>query len=425
MKILAVLALFFALCATQSVDFSTSVVANSSQAYSVTYDDSTGSCTADLKYTAADKKISGSGSCTGLKGNITLTHIHCVDDGYSVTYNNGNPITECTVKPDAATATYTVDCDFGTAATTDSIDAICASRCYLNIHTDYEPNGEVRSNLVNFKSLCLFGDTPIPLDGTVVVADDTPDTGVKVASFCIGLTAVQKAGVTGSNAGGYMTCCWDAGKQTLTLSGVFYGITNYIYGIYVELEGESSYFLYVSSSGFKSDVPFAFVQKADEWEVAKFTSSNAYITIDTSDYSSGELEIYITPSGQTGFPGNKGTCRPATPKIDDTRSLTCWYGVDSSQYEYTCSAGQFCAVSESAGYDYKSCTSIDYCYTCDCGVDYEANLPTFGYACCDTDYCNVGSLGVQYCILTTDGAGSIPVGLLVSLFVALLMKWFN
>jgi hypothetical protein len=426
MKILAVLTLLIALSSAAYNDFDYDYVANATQAYSVYYDDSTGTCDGTLTYTASTNKIVGSGTCTGLKGNLTAAHIHDAGDGYSVTYNNGSPLPECTITVDADAATYSVDCTLPTDST-DAIDALCADRCYFNFHTTYEPNGEVRRNLIGLKAKCLFAGG-VPDDGTLVVADDAPDTGVRVASFCVTFYATQKAGVTGSNAGGYMTICWDAAKGTLTFSGCFYGIQNYIYGIYAELEGESSYFLYISSTGFTSDVPFAFVEEGvTDWQIAKLCSTNARITVDTSDYSDGELEIYITPNDADGnptFPVNKATCRPATPKIDDQKALTCWYGVDSSQYEYTCSAGQFCAVSESAGYDYKSCTSIDYCYTCDCGVDYEANLPTFGYACCDTDYCNVGSLNLQYCILGS-GSGSISAGLLVSLFVALLMKWFN
>jgi len=349
---------------------------------------------------------------------------HCAGDGYSVTYNTGGIVTECPITIDPVTGTGTVPCDFSAATAVASLNSLCADNCYLNIHTSYEANGEVRSNFVGLTALCLIKDY-VPEDGVVVVAGDAPDTGVMVASFCATFTATQKSGVTGSNAGGYMTICWNSKKDTLTFSGIFYGIQSTIYGIYVTLTGESSYFGYLSSSGFQSGTPFAFVEEnVNDWYLAKLTSLSAYITVDTSDYPDGELEIYIAPAdGKTGFPSNEAICRPNVPEIDDTRTLTCWYGIDSSQYEYTCSSGQFCSVYESSGYDYKSCTSVDYCYTCDCGADYEAELPAFGAACCTTDYCNVGSLGVQFCLFS--GAGSIPAGLLVSLFVALLMKWFN
>jgi hypothetical protein len=422
MKILAVLTFLIALCAAQQ-DFTYTFTANATQTVSVYNDDSPGSCTGTLTYTATDKKLVGTATSTGLKGNITACHIHAADDGYSVTVNNGSPLPECTCTSDAA-QTLTIACDFSTATDTKSIDALCGDRGYVNIHTDYEPNGELRANLVGLNAKCLFKDF-VPDDGVVVVADTTPDTGVMVASFCTTFFTTPKTGVT-SNAGGFVVICWDSSKGTLTFSGVFYGLTSDIYSITVSLSGESSYFLYITGSSFAADVPFAFVQKGvTDWNLAKLCSTEAYINVNTYDYTDGELIVVITPKdGSTGFPANKAVCRPATPKIDDTTSLKCWYGFDSTQYEYTCSAGQFCSVEKSGGYDYKSCSSLDYCYTCDCGVDYEAELPTFGVACCTFDYCNVGSVGLQYCLIGS-GAGSISVGLLVSLFVALLMKWFN
>jgi hypothetical protein len=429
MKILSVLALLFGLCAAYE-DFTYVSIANSTQAYGSVNKDSPGTCTTTLTRTGLT--LTGTGTCTGLKGAVTLTHIHCVNIQDPIAYNTGTTLDPvCKVTYDNATG-LTVNCDFtdqsGSTAGTDALNAICADRFYINIHTDYENNGEVRGNLVGLKALCLFKDGA-PKDGTLVVADasTTPTAGNEVASFCGTWFAVQPTTVTGSNAAGYVTVCWDSTQQTLTFSGVFYNFatTDFVTGIYLQYPGDSTYFLSLSSS-FAPGIPFSFIQTTiDDWVLAKVASSKATILIATTDYSysnGGELSFSIIPkTGGPSFPANDAPCYPTTTlPIDKTKVLTCYVGTSSLSTSISCPAGYFCGIESDED---KVCASPDSCYTCDCDK-YKTSLPTLGYYCCDTSDCNSGTFPKVDCP-TTDGAGSISIGLLVSLFVALLMKWFN
>jgi hypothetical protein len=413
MKILA-LALLISLCVAYE-DWSLTWTANSTQAYGG-YGDSTGSCTFTGKWTQADMTLEGEISCTGLKGNVTAVHLHDVTKSYSVTYNTGNPLADIgvTVPADPTVFPYSYK---ATLTKTDSIDAICNDQTYWNVHTTYDSYGEVRANIVNMIAICnIKGYTP---DGSLqTYGAEEPDTGVEVQSFCS--TGYGEALV--GTGGAVFQVCWDQPSSTLTFSGVTFGLTSEVYGIYIYYPDDTSYFIYLSSYSFPYDCPFSFrYTGVTDWQLAKIASKNAYVVIETYDNTNGEVQVDIDPS--TDFPVSKATCRPYTEPLPTT-PLTCYYGTDDYKYEYECgSADQFCAIYASAGYETKTCSTWSYCYDCDCGADVETDIPTYGYACCDTSYCNALSLDLLNCI---DDAGSaISGGLLVTLFVALISIWFN
>jgi len=366
--------------------------------------------------------IDGSITCTNLKGNATAMHIHDCTSSYSVTYNTGGVLGDIVIPtpadPNAWPWTFSAK-----LATKDSINAICNDQTYLNVHTTYDANGEVRANFVNKKAMCNI--PKYAADGTVYVYGATDGlTGIALPDFCLG-------GIFGIATVGTGNCffqiCWEQATAILTISGNCYGLTSDVYGIYVYFpDDSSSYFMYVSGYTFPQECPFSFhYTGVTEWQLAKMISQKAYITVETYDNTNGEIQIDVKPvdGSDSVFPTWKSVCYPRTGDLPKD-PLTCYYGYDSNQYSYDCtSADQLCAIYASAGDEVKTCSTWSYCYSCDCGADVSTDLPSFGYACCDTSYCNIVSLDVLFCL--TDGSSLIPGGLLVTLFVALLTKWFN
>jgi len=415
MKIFALITLLFSLC-TAYEDWTLVSFANSTQSLGY-YSDSPGNCTVTSTYTASTNTLAGSFTCVGLKSNVTSAHIHDVTSSYSVTTTTGALFADCpiTINTDGVSGSFS--CAFKDNVI---IDAICNDQCYWNFHTDADAQGEVRSNMVNMRPLCNVKGG-VPLDGVVVTVGTAPATGIRVADFYVGYIGTTLAGT----GGGYAYVSWDSVAQVLTVSGCFYGLTSevdYIYLYYKDDEGSSFYTISIAT--FPSGRPFSFrTSYFTEWNLAKITSGEAYILLETYDNSAGEIQFDIS---STTFPSFDSKCYPATGlKFDDTVTLKCQYGSSTYSYESTCSAGDFCSVSETAGIDTKSCSSLNYCYQCGCGAE-EADLPTSGaQVCCDLDNCNTLSLALIGCIPGTGGAETISSALLVSLFVALFMKWFN
>jgi hypothetical protein len=421
MKIVALLALLISLCcAFEDVTFTDT--ANATQAYGGYYGDSPGYCEATISWTESTMTIDGSVTCYNLKGNVTAMHIHDCGASSSVTYNVGPDLKDIVIPvptdPTVFPWTFTAK-----LATKDSINAICNDQTYLNVHTTYDSAGEVRANFVNKKALCNI--PKYAADGTVYVYGATDGlTGVKLPDFCIG-------GLFGTATVGTGNCefqiCWEQATAILTVSGNCYGLTSNVYGIYVNFPDDtSSYFIYLSGYTFPQTCPFSFhYTSVSEWQLAKIISQKAYITIQTSDNTDGEIQVDVKPvdGATSGFPAWESACYPRTGDLPE-KALTCYNGYEGYEYTYDCSADQLCAISDFAGDEYKTCSTWGYCYTCDCGADIATDLPASGYACCSTSYCNVVSLSVLFCL---DGNGSslIPGGLLVTIFVALLTKWFN
>jgi hypothetical protein len=411
MKIFAVIALLISLCTAAYVDWTLDSIANATQSEGYTID-SPGTCTISQAYTTADNTLKGTFTCTGLKANVTAVHIHDVTSSYSVTTTTGNVLADCpvTVNADGISGSFT--CAFKDMV---SIDAICNDQCYWNFHTDYDTLGEVRANLVNMRPLCnVVGG--VALDGKCVSVGSAPTTGIQVADFYCGFIGTTLKG----NGGGYTYVSWDSVAQVLTVSGCTYDLTSdvdYIYLYYKNDDGTSFYT--VSTATFPSGRPFSFRSYYfTDWDLARITSGNAYAILESYTNTDGELQFDFNAND---YPAFDSSCSPYTDlKYDATAVLKCQYGSEDYSYEYDCSAGYFCSVSS---LDVKSCSSLEYCYSCGCGA-VDTDLPSIGYACCDLDNCNTLSLATIGCVFG-NGAGSIAGGLLVSLFVALFMKWFN
>jgi hypothetical protein len=426
MKILAVLAILISLCCAQ-LDFTTTSTANATQASSGSYTrDSTGSCDITLTYTAATTTLSGEITCTGLKGNLTAVHFHDVSSSYTVTYNTGSVLDDISkiVIPADPTA-FPIKFSIVVPATSTSIKSLCNDQVYSNFHTTYDPNGEVRANHVGMRAICYA--EKYAADGNVYTYGPTDGlTGIAIPDFCLGgIQGTAKVGTGNCN----IQVCWEQATSILTISGNCYGLTSDVYGIYVYYPNDdTSYFMYISGYTFPQTCPFSFhYTGVTEWQLAKFISTVAYINFETSTNTNGEIEVTLVPSSasDTVFPTWKSVCYPRTDagKLPET-PLSCYYGVDSSQYSTDCTAAdQLCGIYATAGGEYKNCISWTYCYTCDCGADVDKDLPTYGYACCDVSLCNIVSVSTLFCI--TGGSSLIPGGLLVTLFVALLTKWFN
>jgi len=412
MKILAVLALLITLSSAY-VDWTLDSVANGTQSEGYT-SDSPGTCTISQAYTSADNTLKGSFTCSGLKANVTACHIHDVGSSSSVTTTTGNVLADCPITVNADGVTGSFSCAFKDSTT---MDAICNDQTYWNFHTDYDTLGEVRANLVSMRPLCNVKGG-VALDGTTVVPDGAvaPDTGIRVADFYVGFVANQVLKGTG---GAYFVLSWDSVNQVLTVSGCTYGLTSdidYMYAYYTDDDGTSFYT--VSVSTFPTGRPFSFRSYyITDWTLARFISGKANIVIETYTNTAGEIQADLD---STDFPSFDGTCVPYTGlKYDATQVLSCQYGSDSYSYDYDCSAGYFCAISDT---ETKFCSSLDYCYNCACGATTD-DLPLTGYACCDFDNCNKLSLALLSCLT---GAGStMSVGVFISLFAVLLMKWFN
>jgi len=411
MKIFALLALLISLSAAY-VSFDHTSVANSTQSLA-SPSDSTGTCTVTAKYDGTT--LSGTFTCTGLKGNVSAAHLHDCGASYSVAVFSGNVLADVmfTINTDGASGSFTSD-----FKDTVTMDALCNDQCYWNFHTPYAPNGEVRANLVSMKPVCNIEDE-VALDGVVHQGADAPDgSKIDIPSFYVGY---QASATVGSGAG-YIYLSWDAALQQLVVSGIMYDLKsdiNTMYMYYTDDGGSS--FLTVSTYTIPSGRPFSFIAYyLSDWNLARVTSSKANLIIETYDSTTDELKVDFA---STTYPSFDSTCKPYTDlKYDATEVLTCYYGYEGSTIDYDCSAGSYCSVSTFGGEEYKTCTTMDYCYTCGCGATVD-DLPSSGYACCDVSYCNSLSLATVGCIF--GGAGSNAVGLLVSLFVVLFMKWFN
>jgi hypothetical protein len=419
MKILAVLALLISLSSAY-VDFTQPATANVTQAYGSYYKDSKGSCDVSISWAQATMTLSGSITCSGLTANVTGMHFHDVTKSYTITYNTGNLISDVTVvvPADPNVWPYTFTAKLATMAT---IDAICNDQVYLNVHTSYEPNGEVRANFVGMRAVCNV-DKGVPAGSVTAYGPTDGLKGVAIPDFCTGAIFGTATIGTGNC---YFQVCWEQATAILTISGNCYGLTSDVYGIYVYYpDDSSSYFMYVSGYTFPQGCPFSFhYTGVTEWQLAKMISKDAYFTVETYDNTNGEVNVLVTTTDDSTFPTWKSVCYPRTGSLPD-KPLTCYYGYDANQYSYDCtSADQLCAIYASAGDEVKTCSTWSYCYSCDCGADITTDLPSFGYACCDTSYCNIVSLSVLFCLQS--GSSLIPGGLLVTLFVALLTKWFN
>jgi hypothetical protein len=418
MKILIVLALLFSLC-TAYQDFSFDSIANTTQAYGANQDfTSLANCVFTQTYTDADKTLKGTFTCTSLQGNVTMAHLHDVGKSSSVTYTGGAAIVaDCPISINADQMSGLFSCVFLTTSTT--MDSICNDQCYWNVHTTFDPTGEVRANLVNMAPICNIKGG-VALDGVAVAFGADPTTGVLVKAFSVGFffTAVSPA-----VGGGYVYATWNPTTSEIIFSGIFYGLASDVSTIYAYYPPQSttSYYLYISYYSFPTGCPFSFkTTSIDDWDIAKFASGLSYITVVTADGS--ELTLTIKSDD---FPKSSAVCRPYTASLPLT-PLKCKSGYeDILVSETTCYDNTyFCGIEDFAG-EYKGCSYYSSCYDCDCGADVATDLPSSGYACCDIDYCNSVSLAVLNCIGGGSGAASISVGFLVSLFVALFMKWFN
>jgi len=409
MKILAVLALLITLSSAY-VDWTYDSIANGTQSEGYT-SDSPGTCTISQKYVATTNTLSGTFTCSGLNKNVTAAHIHDCGSLSSVTTTTGNVLADCSITVNADGLSGTFNCVFKDTTT---IDAICNDQCYWNFHTDYDTLGEVRANLVNMRSICNLGGI-VTLDGSVTTVGNAPDTGIRVPDFYVGFIGATLKGTGGA----YFVLSWDSVNQVLTVSGCTYGLTSdidYMYAYYTDDDGTSFYT--VSVSTFPTGRPFSFRSYyISHWILARFTSSKSNIVIQTYTNTAGEIQADLV---STDFPSFSGNCVPYTGlKYDATKVLNCQYGSDSYSYDYACPAGYYCAISD---LETKFCSTQDYCYNCDCGAA-GTDLPSTGYACCDFDNCNKLSLALLSCI--TGSGSTISVGVFISLFAVLFMKWFN
>jgi len=402
-----VLALLISLCSAGFQDWSYIFIANGTQAETT----SPGTCTVTATYTDASMTLSGTWTCTGLEANLTAAHIHYCPD-YSITEDScpSTLLTDCPLTVGADGASGTFNCVFKDYT---SMDAICGDNCYWNFHSDAYPSGEVRANIVNTAPMCNIKGG-LALDGSVVVVGTAPSSGIQLADFFVGYVATATTGT----GGGYVTVSWH--NQTLIISGCFYGITSSISSIYFNYPGDIYQFIDLSPFyDIPTGYPFTFhYVPTSDWDMGKLCSGLATVAVNTVN-NNGELTIAITSSG---FPASAASCSPFT-STPPTTAISCYYGTSASQYTYSCTAvGQVCGITSSG---VKSCIPpTDVCYSCVCNVD-TTGLTSGYYACCDSNNCNGGSFSALGCSLTIGSASGISVGFLVTLFVAVFMKWFN
>jgi len=417
MKILAVLALLISLCSASGApgNLAFTSVANNTQAYGASYT-SPGVCTATVTYTASTMTLAGTFTCVGLLGNLTAAHIHNCGTTYdTITYNDcpTSLITDCPLTINADLMSGSFNCVF---TNTNSMTAICNDQCYFNYHTEYDASGEARANLVNMRPMCYATGFAIG-SGVVTVGTAVSTLAIPVPDFYVGWWATALSGT----GGGYVICSWDSTNQTLTVSGCFYGLTGDITGFYFSYPGElETYFLEVSYYTFPSGCPFSFRFQPDQWGIAKLISAMATVEVDTSANPNGELSVACIGSN---FPTSSAPCTPYTGSIPST-AINCYDGYGSTVISYGCSQGEVCGI-DSTGT--KSCISPDLvCYTCGCNVD-QSGLASTDFVCCNSNLCNSGTFAGLSCLSPppSTGAGSISVGFLVTLVVAVFMKWFN
>jgi hypothetical protein len=412
MKILAVLALLISLCSGYQ-DFSYSCVANGTQAQ-VT--GPTGTCTVTATYTDATKTLAGTFTCTGLTGNLTAAHIH-ICDSYSITGDScpTSILTDCPLNLNADMASGNFNCMF---ADYYSMNAICADECYFNFHTEANAGGEARCNIINMGPTCNVAGA-FSIDGSVVSVGPAPATGLALLpNFYVGEWATPTTG-TGS---GYIIVSWDSVNQTVTVSGDFTGLTSDVVSIDLNYPGDGVPFItFTSYYNFPSDYPFTFTYPIySVWDLAKIASALTSVVVNTVNNPNGELTIAITA---TNFPASAAPCVPYAISAPTT-TLSCNVGDSTYSTSLPCTAGYVCGISVAGVY---VCTPpTDLCYNCGCnGV---STVPNSLFVCCNKDNCNLGSAASLSCVTPTpggSGAGFIPVGFLVTLFVAVFMKWFN
>jgi len=406
MKTLVVLALLISLCSAGFQDWSYIFIANGTQAETL----SPGTCTVNAAYTDATMTLTGTFTCTGLEGNLTYAHIHYCDPG-SITTNScpSSLIGDCPLVVNTDGASGTFNCVFTNYS---SLTYICGDHCYWNFHTLAYSAGEVRSNIVNMEPRCNVKGG-VTLDSTVSVVGNAPSTGIMVPNFYIGILATT---VTGTG-GGYIFISWDSVNQTLTVSGCFYGLTSDIYSLYFNYPGDISYFIYLSGDyDIPSGYPFTLTYVPTDRDLAKIISASATVAINTV-LNSGELTVACIANN---FPTSTAPCNPYTAAAPTT-AISCYESFAGETSATPCAAGEVCGI-DSVGDKY--CALPNDCYTCTCsgGV---STVPTGSYVCCNTALCNVGSFGPIGCTTPSSGAGSISFGFLVTLFVAVFMKWFN
>jgi hypothetical protein len=360
-------------------DFMMTYIANGTQADTT----SPGICTVIATYTDASMTLSGTWTCTGLEANLTMAHIHYCPD-YDITEENcpSTLLTDCPLTVGADGTSGSFNCVFKDYT---SMDAICGDNCYWNFHTDAYPSGEVRSNIVNTAPMCNVKGG-IVIDGTVTSIGSAPTTGIQIADFYVGFFATAATGT----GGGYIIISWH--NQTLIISGCFYGITSAVDSIYFNYPGD--YTDFIDLSPFYSipiGYPFTFhYVPSTAWDMGKLTSGMTQVAVNTAS-NNGELTVSITSSG---FPASAASCAPYTITAPTT-ALTCYYtdGV-IADYSYTCTnVGDVCGIT-SAGV--KGCiTPVDVCYSCTCNVVSPTGFT--GYACCNTNNCNVGTFSALGC----------------------------
>jgi hypothetical protein len=375
---------------------------------------SPGVCDFPCSYVAASQTLSCTMTCTGLVGNVTAVHFHDVTSSYSVTYNNGNPVAELPWTQDA-TGAWSVS---GTGLIAAVLGAMCNDQWYLNVHTTDEPNGEVRANMVGMTPTCYISG--YVADGTATLYGVAPTDGT-IQNFCISYIGVST--VTGATGNCECTCCWN-GVDQITLSGVCYGLTSDIDEITANYPDDTYEFISFSYYDFPVDCPFSFryVSTDLEWTLAKLTSGKTDIVVATVNNIDGEVTVTFTGDG-ADFPVSTKPCRPYTGDVP-TDTLECYFGYDDFQTNYDCSyPGYLCAIEDFAGDEYKTCTSYNYCYDCDCGASITDDLPLSGSACCDFSNCNIVSLDVLNCL--GDSASLMSSAILFALFGTLIMIWLN
>jgi len=292
-----------------------------------------------------------------------------------------------------------------------SMNAICADECYFNFHTDANPGGEVRCNIINMGPTCNIKGA-FSIDSTVVSVGPAPTTGLAlVPDFYVGFW------VTG---GGYIIFSWDSVNQTITVSGCFFGLTSDVTTIDLNYPGDGVAFIsFTPYNNFPSGYPFTFTYSIySVWDLSKLTSALTTVAVNTVNNPTGELTIAITA---TGYPSSASPCVPYSV-APPTTTLNCNVGVSGEFTSTPCSAGYLCGISAAGVYVCTPPTNL--CYNCGCnGV---STLGSF-FVCCNTNNCNVGSASTLSCVTPapSSGAGFISVGFLVTLFVAVFMKWFN
>ncbi|WP_088328946.1 CHRD domain-containing protein [Lacimicrobium sp. SS2-24] len=192
--------------------------------------------------------------------NVTGVHVHDGDIGM-----NG-PV--AFALSESAENTYTLD---ATNLLDDQVSALKGGEWYINVHTDANPDGEVRGQIlpdgVAIVTFPLSGDQEIP-------RVDTAATGSGYATLDVNTLAVKLVAVT-------------SGVEDATMAHIHAGYAGENGGVYVALEQHPDNFnVWMTPDG----------AMLDEANAAQLLEGGHYVNVHTPANPSGELRGQITPA---------------------------------------------------------------------------------------------------------------------------------